>query len=133
LRYPKTFATTFGITLVISFFALFPAIFCAFKLGFMGILILLANIGVFLSTLGLLASEPHNPIALEIGETFDTPRKITKYLSAWNYGKMAKEFGDWNAKEVWDVIGKIVVDLFEEEESEITEQKELNTLNVICD
>lgn len=62
------------------------------------------------ATVYFLATETHNPLAVEIPEVFSTPRKITRYLVKRNYGKIAKQSHMWNETEVWAMIEEIAKD-----------------------
>jgi hypothetical protein len=131
LRFPPLVSNIIGTITVLSFFALFPAVISIFAMHLMGMIVFITCIGLCVAGTGFLSSEPGSTLAAEIPEKFSTPRHITNYIATWNYGVLAKEFHNWNERELWNVLVEVALTLFVAERSDLTKDTEMNALEYV--
>jgi hypothetical protein len=107
LRYPQRIAKPAGALALGCFVAIWIVGGVLAALHIFSILYMLPVLLFSAGVIYFLWKEPQNPLATDIPDIFNTPRKLTHYLRDSNYGKIAKQIHMWNETEVWALIEEL--------------------------
>lgn len=110
LRYPARIAKPAGATALGCFAAIWIVGGVLAALHIFSIFYMLPVLLFSAGVVYFLWNEPKNPLATDIPDVFNTPRKLTQYVRDTHYGKIAKQIHMWNETEVWALIEQLAKD-----------------------